>query len=165
MHWEGLYSWLSLLGAETGHSWIYTLVHRVWGSAWHRCDPSNHEPSESPQQVRKWELCPSSKCCEVWGGSLGNSGAGESRQRLESHLAFLPGLLHLLLPKDLSCKKEGRTQVCSTGPSERAASLMQGLGASKIEIAEKDQNFCLKLLGFAFIALLPGMKVFHRSWF
>ena len=100
---------------------------------------------------------------EVWGGSLGNSGAGESPGRLETHLAFLPGLLHLPLPKDLSCKKEGRTQVCFTGPSELAASLTQGLGASKIETTDKNQNFCLKLLGFAFIALPPGMNLFHGS--
>ncbi|KAK4823194.1 hypothetical protein QYF61_027203 [Mycteria americana] len=38
---------------------------RAWGSAWHRCDPGNREPSESPQQVSKQELCPSAKCHEA----------------------------------------------------------------------------------------------------
>ncbi|KFQ28511.1 MICAL C-terminal-like, partial [Merops nubicus] len=50
----------------------------------------------------------------------------EPPRRLLPHFAFLPGLLHFLLPKDLSCNKVGRTQICSTGPFEFAASSTQG---------------------------------------
>lgn len=131
--------------------WIRALVRGARGSACRWCDPSDPEPSERPWQASKQEPCPCSKG-RCGSAGAGNSGAGESPGGAESPWRFWQG-----------CCTQG--PVGSTGPSELAASLTQGRGASKIETADKNQNFCLKSLAFAFIALPPGMGRFQGSWF
>lgn len=129
--------------------WIRALVRGARGSACRWCDPSDPEPSERPWQASKQEPCPCSKG-RCGSAGAGNSGAGESPGGAESPWRFWHG-----------CCTQG--PVGSTGPSELAASLTQGRGASKIETADKNQNFCLKSLAFAFIALPPGMGRFQGS--
>lgn len=119
--------WLTVIaGAETGWGWICTLVCRAWGSAWHWCYLSNHEPSESPWQVSKKDSVPASKW-QPWaileqGSCLG---VGDPPGELLHFPAFT---CRCLLLKDLSCKRDGRTQTCSTGLSEVAASFSKRTG-------------------------------------
>lgn len=163
----GRASWLSVpAGDRDGCGWICTLC-RAWGSAWHPCDPSQPPRAIGVSPAgHKQELCPSCKCCEA-GGAGWQPGQVRSRDvtwGLESHLAFLAGVLSiLLLPNNPSCKNQSRTHTCSTAPSELGASLARALGASKTEAVDPSQNFCLKLLGFTLIALPPGVNMFRGS--
>jgi len=122
---------------------------------------------QSPRRVSKRELCPSSKCseagrCRVAAWAILEQGNRPGGWRPTWH--FCQGYCTSPLPLAGACCP--RTCPANRKAGPRSAPLDPlSLGASKIKIAEKNRNFCLKLLGFAFVAILPVMNVFHGSGF